>query len=132
MKKTLKFLLLATLLQGCAMVQIDENLEGLKGKYILLYVPETTDDAGTFCHQEMNLPLSAACVMISTTEEGAKAMFKGFTEAGDRIECIVVAPATNSLIMHELTRCATEGKNYWNTSKVRSSYTSTIKFGVQR
>ena len=127
--KTLIGLLVLTVLSGCAVVQIDENLEGLRGKYILLYIPSTTEDTSRFCSQEMNLPLSAACVMIAPTDESAKAAFKGFTEAGDRIDCIVVAPATNSLIMHELTRCATGAKDYWNTSSIKPS---NVRLGVQR
>ena len=59
MKTLLGLTLAASLLGGCAVVQIDENLEGLRGKYVVIYFTQTTEEAQDFCQREMNLPLSA-------------------------------------------------------------------------
>lgn len=118
MKTLLGLTLAASLMGGCAVVQIDENLEGLRGKYVVIYFTETTAEAQDFCSTQMNLPLSAACAMIANTKESREAAFKGFASSGDRIDCFVVVPTTNSLTMHELTRCATNAEGYWNTSRI--------------
>lgn len=91
----------------------------LKGKTVLVYFTQDDDELHDICEGIIDSPFrSAGCASVGVNQEETLRMRKAYAKAaesgGSGIDCVLILPTNREVLVHELSLCATLGKDYWN------------------
>ncbi len=91
----------------------------LKGKTILVYFANDSEELRNLCEKVVDSPWRmGGCAGIGINREETLRMRENFSAAaetgGTGIDCILIVPTNRAVLVHELSLCATLGREYWN------------------
>ena len=91
----------------------------LKGKTVLVYFANDADELRDICEKVLDSPWrTGGCAGVGVNYEETLRMRESFAKAAESgksgIDCVLILPTGREVLVHELSLCATLGKDYWN------------------
>ncbi|MDP6588233.1 MAG: hypothetical protein QF449_13420 [Alphaproteobacteria bacterium] len=97
----------------------DGEYAELKGKTVLVYFATDADELRDICARVIDTPWpTGGCANVGVTYEETLRMRENFANAAESgksgIDCVLILPTGRDVLVHELSLCATLGKDYWH------------------